>query len=161
MTGARSISRLITEIPSLVGGLKKRCAGKQLTVRGRVINVDEAIPKLLNYVTLREAVKPAKGVWQKTVQDAKDAEPEVAELAVDIEDWVRMNYGDQADALADFNMKPHKPRKPSLKARAAGVDKSIATREARLTLPKKEKAKIHGAAPAPVTSPDTKPKSGS
>ena len=55
---------------------------------------------------------------------------------------MRNMFGDQAEPLADFGMSPPKVHTPTVEQKASSVVKGKATRQARHTMGKKQKAQI-------------------
>jgi hypothetical protein len=67
--------------------------------------------------------------------------------------FVRSHFGNVPDVLADFGLAPKKARKPlTVEAKARKVEQGLATRTARHTMGKRQKAEIKGVVPEPATS---------
>jgi hypothetical protein len=102
----------------------------------------------LNAIT---ATSQAKAAYSAQVQVERNATAKVNPLLALLKSYVFVQLGDTQDAsseLEDFGYTPRKSSKKTLATKVEAVDKSRATREARHTLGKKQKAKITGTSPA-------------
>jgi hypothetical protein len=71
---------------------------------------------------------------------------------------VRNQFGNQADVLADFGLALPKARATKLETKVQAVVKGKATRQARHTMGKKQKASVKGTPNGtPATQPTPKP----
>jgi len=105
--------------------------------------IDAAGQVDLAFAKLRDALQAFRGL-------SKDLSP----IVVGFRHFVRNQFGDQAEALADFGIAPAKQRTvPTLEQKASAAAKRKATRQARHTLGPKAKASIHGVVPATPASP--------
>jgi hypothetical protein len=75
----------------------------------------------------------------------RDAAPALSAFMNAFESLVRVMFGDDTTALADFGLQPHKRALPKTAAeKAVAAAKRLATREARGTKGPKAKKAIHG-----------------
>jgi hypothetical protein len=88
-----------------------------------------------------------KAEYQATVQAERNAIAQVAPVLRYLKSYVITQFGDTQDAaqkLEVFGFTPRKPRSTNVQTKAAAAEKVVATRKARNTMGKKQKAKIHG-----------------
>jgi hypothetical protein len=107
-----------------------------------------------------------KAEYLATVQSERDVLAGVVPVLRYLKSFVVTQFGDTQDAaqkLEVFGFTPRKPRPKNVKVKAAAVEKVAATRKARNTMGKKQKAKIKGSTPAEpattgqATAPTVKP----
>jgi hypothetical protein len=121
---------------------------------------------LQTFVTNRTAVETARAATQVALDADEAAAPPLLALIGDYTKFIRSTFGTAADALADFDLTPPKPRAPRTAAeKAITAAKVKATRAARGTTSAKQKKSVKGSitatlvvtpvtpapAPAPVT----------
>ncbi len=100
-------------------------------------------------VDLANAVVTTKAKWLATVKAYLDVNKQARIVLTDLRNVLIAAYGADSPRLADFGFSP--PRSVTLTAeqKAAAVEKRNATRKARKTAGKRQKAKIKG---EPVTA---------
>jgi hypothetical protein len=138
---ASGLPTLMPDLSVFVGGTTMTCA-QVVAQTEQHINAEEHILSLK--AQLKEAqtnIKPVR-VQQRATAKAVKAAAAVA-------------FGDTSAKFQDLGFTPAKPRKTTVAAKAEGIEKSHATREARGTKGSRQKAAIHGtvaATSAPVAS---------
>jgi hypothetical protein len=93
----------------------------------------------------------AKAAYSAQVQVERNATAKVSPLLSLLKDYVFVQLGNTqaaSSALEDFGYTPRKSAKKTLATKVEAADKAVATREARHTLGKKQKAEIEGTVPA-------------
>lgn len=147
----------------LLSGAQKHMPGVTSVTLGSAVYTPAQIEQSLQaIVDLRAAVEDAKAVTQaKMVAEAAQS-PALRSLMTAFVAYVRTAYSNSPDVLADFGLKPKKAKAPlTVEQKTAAVAKRAATRQARHTMGKNQKAAIHGtvpaAAPAPSPSPTPSP----
>jgi hypothetical protein len=105
-----------------------------LTIGGTQYTVAAVQANLQEIVSLRAATTAAQADAKKKVADERARRPALVTFLQDYGAFLRGTFGNSADALADFDIQPKKPRKPlTTEQKAAAKAKAKATREARGT----------------------------
>jgi len=135
----------ITEYQALIAGIPKYCPNAIFTVAGQTFTASEAVTFITSLLNAASAVATAKTGWK----DARLAEETLVASDLPIVKAIRENlatmFSNNTTTLAAFEIAPKKPRQPlSAEARAAATAKARATRIARGTTSKKQKAEVSG-----------------
>jgi len=100
----------------------------------------------------------AKAAWQKTVKTGSVDKAKALALLAALKAYLVATKGsDAVDLLADFGFAPPKPRKVTVKTKAAAVQKTAATRALRHTMGTKQRKSVGGSTPSPSASASTQP----
>jgi hypothetical protein len=151
----RSYRSLLVQIPLLVSAIEKYFQGQTLTLNSVQISVADATKILQSYAAGLTATLAAHSKWGDVLSSTRRQAPAATTLIQDLGDYVRAMYGNSNVVLGEFGMAPRKRAKATVATKQEAIAKSAATRVARHTAGPKQKAKIHGEAPAP---PELKPK---
>jgi len=127
----------VSSLP-LVGSTYTMAALKQL-IQSRI----DAVNKVVN----------AKAQWHDATATYKALNTHVTEVVRGLRQYVISAFGASNPVLADFGFTPPKKQALTPEQKVARALKAAATRKARGTMGKKQKAGIKGAVPAPATSP--------
>jgi hypothetical protein len=139
----------------LLSGLEKNLSKSgALVLRGEKHTAGEIISVLQSRIDAAERVKLAKAAWLNEVEQERTLLGQTDPLISDVRKYVSVVHGSSLEVLAEFGLTPAKPRVLTTDEMAAKVAKTKATREARHTMGKRQKARVHGA------SADTTVKSG-
>lgn len=105
---------------------------------------DDLVTKFQTFVAAIETTKSSNQQWRQNIQAERSLELEVQPLRVGVRAVAQTRFGKDGAQLLQFGFQPAKVavRTPASKVLAAA--KSKATREARGTQGKKEKAKLQG-----------------
>jgi hypothetical protein len=106
---------------------------------------DDIVSVFRSRVSAAEATKAAKTAFHAAVANERAAEAKAAPLRKGMKRVLSVRFGEDGPELQKFGFTPAKARRPSAAAKAAGVVKAQATRKARGTMGKKQKAKIKAA----------------
>ncbi len=180
-TSRNSKASKAARVGQLIAGTKKRLpnANQTITLDGASTTVDAVTKELQSFLDDREAVVAAQATVKAKV-GAEDANmPALNALVKAFIAFIRVTFGNDPSALADFGLAPETARTPlTAGAKAVAVAKREATREARGTKTPKQKKGIHGnitaklvvtpvapvdataPAPAAATAPATTPNKG-
>lgn len=123
-----------TRAGGLITGMRKRFTNGSgtITVGNETITVDAAVASLQAIVDNRAAVTTARAAAKVTVANENAKLPPLLAFMTTLVAFVRGTYGNDATALADFDLEPRKTRKPMTAAeKAVAAAKRQATREAR------------------------------
>ncbi|HEY8039235.1 MAG TPA: hypothetical protein VIF15_05545 [Polyangiaceae bacterium] len=139
---------------TLIAGLEKHLANGQLTFAGGMFTTAQIVAELQELVDLRAAVNAARAATTTKV-DAETAQaPALRAFMNALVQCVRVQFGTQADVLADFGIAPKKVATPlTVEQKAAAAAKRKATRAARGTKGPKARKGIHGAVVGVVVTP--------
>ena len=150
----------------LIDGLTKHAATITALVIGGVTMASKDIIAALGVrITTANAVPPARAAWQAAVAADKAEATKSAALASAVRQALLVAFAGQVDALADFGLSARKPAVLTPAQKAEAIAKAKATRAARHTMGKNQKALITGSSPAggaptpatPATVPATAP----
>ena len=141
---------------SLIAGIQKHFGTQTFTIGKKSYAAADIITMLQGRVASGQAVVPAKASYQAAVQASRDelsATNPVIKAFVAI---VQAMFNSTPDTLADFGLAPRKAPKTKVIVKAEAVAKNLATRKARGTVGKKQKARIKGTvSPSATTSSST------
>jgi hypothetical protein len=154
LTDRRSVQ---TRYEAFVAGIAKRLQNVQSLVVAGVTYTPANLTTLFKSVADRAAeVADAETKLLDARKALRDALQPTVLVAAQFRHVVRNLFGNQADALADFGLVPPKvPTPPTVETKASAVAKRNATRQARHTMGKTQKAKIKGSVPTPPAIPPT------
>ena len=139
---------------SLIAGVQKHLATGQLTFAGGQFTAVQITSELQQLVTLQAAVTTARSALAARVSTQTVAQPALRAFMSALVQCIRVQFGTQADVLADFGLAPRKaPTPPTVEQKAAASAKRAATRAARGTKGPKAKLGIKGAVTGVVVSP--------
>jgi hypothetical protein len=139
----------IGEMQQLSAGIRQYLSGKILTLAGKTITADDLLKEIDGYVAQLNTTDAAHANWIAEVRAT--AALEAAAIDPDLEafeSYLRGLYGASSQTLVSFGLAPRKPRTRTVAEKAETAAKSAATRVARHTLGPRQKAAIHGVAPA-------------
>jgi hypothetical protein len=143
---------------SLIAGIQKHLVNASMTFGGGTFTTTQVTAELQELVGLRNAVNAARASTKVKV-DAETAQaPALRAYMGAFVDFVRVQFGTQADVLADFGIAPKKAPTPlTVEQKAAAAAKRAATRVARGTKSAKAKKGIKGAVTGVVVTPIVAP----
>ncbi len=116
---------------------------------------DEIITNVLAYANDCETTKAKKQDWRAAVQTEKEAKAAMRPVRSAVHVFFENLLGKQSAELRTYGFEPQKPRKTTVKAKAAGQAQAAETRKARGTKGKKQREAITG--PAATTPAATTP----
>jgi hypothetical protein len=163
MSANRSVR--ISRIALLLAGYKKHGETMGALV---VNNTKVAPPEVERHATEVMDAGAAVTTAHGSLSDALDAEQRVVSANRDVLDAIKkfalIMFGNQAEILADFGLKPRMSRALTVEDKLLKAERAKQTRTARGTKGKRQKARIHGqpqatvhGAPTPVTAPAPTP----
>jgi hypothetical protein len=137
----------------LLSGEQKMIVGLQkheqtltsLVIDGTPYKTADVITVVQTLVNSAQAVVSSKATWQANIIADDNARAKNKTFMSGLRQSLLVAFGSSVDVLADFGMTPHKTRAvrtPEEKAEATA--KALATRAARHTMGKKQKAQIKG-----------------
>jgi hypothetical protein len=143
----RGKNKAAARVAQLVAGAKKRFtnAKQALPLGSTPVTVGDAMTKMQQVVDKRAAVVTAQAAAKSRVDEEDAALPDLTAFVSAFTTLVRLNFGDDAEALSDFGLAPRKvPEPQTAEQKAVAVAKRAATRVARGTKSAKQKKHIKG-----------------
>ena len=152
----------ITADQTMADGLNKHSATiPPIFVAGATVPLKDIITTLQTRITASKNVQPARATWLAAVKADRDERATSETLVSAVKQSLLVFFAGQVDTLSDFGLTGRKVPVVSPEVRVAAAAKAKATREARHTLGKAQKAKIKGTvtttAPAIPPTPPTAP----
>jgi hypothetical protein len=142
-----NIASLLTEAQyqALLTGMPKYCPNAVFTIDGQSYTTTQVAALINAILNAKLAVAPAKATYLAAAHAIEEAVVANGETVKEIRAVISFMFGNEPATLAAFGISPRKSPKPlSTEARAAAEAKAEATRKARGTTGKKQKASIKG-----------------
>jgi hypothetical protein len=137
---------------ALLAGVKKHIATlSTVTVAGQSYTPTEVVATLQPLVDTGTAAATSKVTWQDSVKAAATAQAEAKAFVAQLRLAIYVLFGNSASILSDFGMVPRKVRTTDPLAQVVAAERRRATRKARGTMGKVEKASIKGSVPATIS----------
>jgi len=157
----------LASLSSIIAGTQKHTPNGSLTFGNVTYAATTLVQTLQGLLDAMAAHDAAVAKAKDLLLALRDSNAKVGPVYRAYKRYLVATYGDATQTLADYGLKPHKATGPrTVEQKAAAKAQSLATREARGTKGKKQKAGIKGvvtkpattvanppAAPAPVTTP--------
>jgi hypothetical protein len=133
----------------LIAGARKHFPnGSQVLTFGggaTTVTVDAAVKELQTLIDNRTATTAARATARDKVQAERAQAPALVAFMNAFEELVRLLFGADTNALADFGLTPPKGRTPrTAEQKAVAAAKAEATRKARGTTGAKARKAVHG-----------------
>jgi hypothetical protein len=145
---ANAETTIVSNLPSVLGNVSIPVSGTIMTASQTVAVIQSHLDAIAHVANLRAQLKAA-------IQADHALRATIKAAAICIRGYVAAMYGEQSTEYASLGFEPRKPAQKSAKTKAEAVDKLLATRAARHTMGKQQRAKIFGelpAAPATVSA---------
>ena len=156
----RGPSKVIVMVPSkttqqaralgLIAGSNKHFTGvPSVTVGGVTYALPVLLALLQSFVDLLNSVITARGPYLEALKNETAKAPALRAIVSAFRAYVVATFGNSPQVLADFGIAPRKaPLPKTAQEKVIAVEKSAATRAARHTMGKRQKAKVKGTVPA-------------
>jgi hypothetical protein len=132
-----------------LAGLRKHYASAPTMVLDGVSYTLADIEKALQgSIDSADATSAANALFHKTVDAEQTANASADAVYAGLKTFVTTQFRTSPDVLADFGFTPPSRQVPDAATMAAAVEKRNATRAARHTMGKRQKAKVTGTTPA-------------
>jgi hypothetical protein len=151
-----NITNLIASMNHLVSGIKENQPKAVFVLSGTKYTAAELVTLLQKIVTALQAVPPVRGAYLEAAKAADTLVTQNRGVLRSLKRYLQNQVGDKASVLATYGLTPEKStgtRSPA--AKVAAADAAKATRVARHTMGKKQKAKITGATAAASSASST------
>jgi hypothetical protein len=130
---------------AFIAGAKKRFPNGTFSLGNATFTTATLVQLFESLVEAINAANAAKASARDVVAAMRSTEAKVTPVLRDFQRFVRVSFGTTTEALADFGLEPPKARVPkTTEQKAAAAAKQKATREARGTASKKQKAAVKG-----------------
>ena len=137
----------------LIDGLNKVASTiPSFVVGGAPVATKDIVTTLQARLATAKAAESARVAWQTAVQADRDERAKTKTLVSVIKQTLLQYFAGQADTLATFGLTPRKPRAVKPETKVVAAAKAKATRAARHTMGKKQKAEIKGALDSSVVT---------
>lgn len=149
----------INAIIQLLTGFAKHWTLGGLHVNSETLKPKEVTASLQAVIDAAARVAEARGALDAALHDEEVAIAENADIITCLKQVVTNAFKNKPDVLADFGLRKRNRKELTVEEKANAVAKLRATREARGTLGKRQKADIHGdpvvhpASPSPPPPP--------
>jgi hypothetical protein len=141
----------LASLRALIAGTQKNSTSESFTFGNATYTAASLVQMLQHLVDATTAHDVAQAKVKDVFLALRDAKAQVSPVLRAYRRYLVAKYGNATETLADFGLKPPKARAPrTSEQKAASAAKARATREARGTTSKKQKAQIHGVVPAPA-----------
>lgn len=133
-------------------GLSKRLPNLALTILGQPVTTATVSALLDKRIAAVDAAVQAHGAWQAAVQAVRDVFAQSRAVILAVKRYIRIQYENDAAALADFGMQPGTRKVQTAEEKAQATAKRLTTRKQRGIVSKKAQ-QAAAAAETPATSP--------
>jgi hypothetical protein len=143
----------INQDQQLISGIQKHFGKSDVFVlKGEKHSIPKIIGVLERRIQASKPVMPAKAAWLNAVREEENVLVESDPLVSDVRKYITLVHGSSLEVLADFGIVPKKRRALTAEEQATKVAKAEATRKARHTMGKRQKAR-----PNPATGKGAPP----
>ncbi len=158
-TKGKAKATVVARAQSLIAGAKKHLTNvTQVTLAGQSLTPAQVVEKLQALVDLRTAVDAAKASTKaKLAAEATDA-PALRTFMGAFATYVKAAHQNAPDVLADFGITTKARAPQTVEQKTAAAAKRAATRAARHTMGKKQRAKVQGDVTGVTVTPIAAPK---
>jgi hypothetical protein len=135
----------ITADQTLIDGLNRNAASiPSIVIGGASVTTNDIVATLQSRVDTARAASSARATWLAAVQADRAERDKTKTFVSGLRQALLVAFVGQVDTLAQFGLTPRKPHVVSPDKKVAAAAKAKATRAARHTMGKKQKASIKG-----------------
>ena len=139
-----SKSSLGDDLRSLQAGINANLHAESLIVGGATLTGPQAAAQIDTFIAAQTATVNAKAAYHTAVTQEKTSDTAARLFRSQFQAYLVSRYGKTNPILQQFGFTPTKAKKTTAAVKAVAVLKLKATRKARGTMSKKQKAKIKG-----------------
>lgn len=136
----------------IVGAIKKHLSGS-VTLKGVKYAPAKLAKMFQDGIDIADATDMASKAWHVAVATEKGNAQELSGVQSLLQSHVRALFGDASTEYSDFGFVPRTAKAVTAAAKADAVEKRAATRVARHTMGKRQKAGVTGATASVTTAP--------
>ncbi len=141
-----------------IAGVRKQFASTKVVVLDGVSYApDDIVKALQGSIDAADATTAVTSLFHKTVDAERAANATADTVYAGLKTYVTSQYRTSPDTMADFGITLPSRQVPDAAATAAAVEKRLATRVARHTMGKRQKASVKGTVTTPETAPAPTP----
>ncbi len=142
---------------SVMDALAKIIPKATLPVGGKLVTSKELRGRIQTHVDTMDALVQARAKVSQLVALDRQQRAELMSVMAGIQHYVAGLFGEHSMEFASFGFKPKKVPQRTVESKAQAAEKLRATRLARHTLGKRQKASIHGMPATPKADPAVPP----
>ncbi len=146
-------SDLINLETSVIAALAKVTPNESFPIEGKLVASKDLQTQVQAHLDTMNSVNGARAQFSELVDADKSQRVEMAPVLAGIRNHVAGLLGENSAAFASFGFKPRKAAERTAESKAEAVEKVRATRVARHTMGKRQKASIHGVVPPTPAAP--------
>jgi len=147
------LARLAADQKLIDGVSKFLSTFGSLPVDSQMMTAADIVKVLQARLSAGQAVQTAQAARDAAVKADRDERAKTATFVSSLRRLVEAMFAQSPDTLAAFGLTARRAAKKTVAIKATAVAKSKATRKARNTLGRKQKAKVKGTAPAAPPTP--------
>jgi hypothetical protein len=148
----------LASVRAIIAGTQKHTPDGSLTFGNATYTASSLVQTLQSLLDAMTAHDAAQAKGRDEILALRDVMAKVGPVLRAYRRFLVVTYGDATQTLADYGLKPAKAKAPlSSEQKAAAAAKARATRTARGTTSKKQKAAIKGTVTAPAATPPATP----
>jgi hypothetical protein len=143
---------------SLIAGTQKHFPNATLAFAGATFTTAALVQILQSLIDVIAGADTAHASWEDALKSMEDGKAKSVPIVRAYQSYVVNRFGNAPSMLADFGIEPRKSPAPlTAEQKAAAAAKRLATRQARHTMGKRQRAKVKAPAIAPATGTPPKP----
>ncbi len=149
----------LASLQKLIDGVNKHASAiPSLMILGAAMTPAQIVTAVQAIVATAQVVTTTRAAWQNAVKADHTERQNTKTFVSGLKQALLVAFAGQIDVLADFGLTPRKPPVRTPEQKQAAAAKAKATRAARHTMGKKQKAKVTGTtaqtqSPPPAGSP--------
>ena len=132
---------------SVVTALSKLVPDASLPFAGKPVASKDLQTQLQAHVAAMKSVDDARARFSQLVAIEESQRAVIGPVLSGIRTYAAAQYGEKSPEFASFGFKPRRIPERTVASKAAAVEKRLATRVARHTMGKRQRAAIHGVMP--------------
>ena len=145
MSSPKSLANRLALAQKLVSGIQQNLASQPtLNLDGKSTPTSNVVSTCTAFIEAVTAAEAAKTAYSSAVQAQDAALAAFEAVHASMQRFLVSNFGPKNPVLTSFGLTPKKVASPLVLVKAAALVKREATRQARHTMGKKQKAKITG-----------------
>jgi hypothetical protein len=151
MSSNQNHAKIVATCNQRILALNKFVTAKTpMVINGQSMKPSDLIAVYQDTLDTRSTVETQRAAYEQALQARERAN--TARLAIDegLKAWVANQFGPVTQTVSEFGFSPRKARAKSAQTKADAVVKLRATRKARNTMGKRQKAGIKGTVPTPT-----------
>jgi hypothetical protein len=159
MPTSRKVSKnkIVAQLQTIIRGVRTHMSGESFVINGIEYTADEVIAVLQREIDNLHASDAARQQWLNSVRhQVTGFVAETRPMIHGVRDHATARFGERAEELREFGFTPTRAANRTPESKVIAAEKLRATRKARGTMGKRQRAAIKGVVPEleHVTSPE-------